>query len=105
MCGVVMQDGFIFGDTIANNIAIGQEDIDGERLIQAAKIAQIHDFISNLALGYNTKIGSEGSRHQYGTKTTHPHRPGCLQKSRLHSILTKLPVRSTQTTKMPSSTT
>jgi ATP-binding cassette subfamily B protein len=68
MCGVVMQDGFIFGDTIANNIAIGQEDIDGERLIQAAKIAQIHDFISKLALGYNTKIGSEGIGISMGQK-------------------------------------
>jgi ATP-binding cassette, subfamily B, bacterial len=67
-CGVVMQEGFIFNDTIANNIALGQERIDKERLVQAATVANIHDFISGLPLGYNTKIGREGLGMSTGQK-------------------------------------
>lgn len=59
-CGVVIQDGFIFSDTIANNIALGHERIDRQRVEEAAHIANIDDFIETLPLGYNTKIGSEG---------------------------------------------
>lgn len=59
-CGVVMQDGFIFSDTIAGNIAPGVERIDTERLRHAAEVANIHGFIESLPLGYNTKIGSDG---------------------------------------------
>lgn len=59
-CGVVMQDGFIFNDTIAKNIALGDEIIDKERLLRAVKVANIQSFIESLPLGYNTKIGSEG---------------------------------------------
>ena len=58
-CGVVMQDGFIFSDTIANNIAL-EENIDKQRLLQAVEIANIKEFISELPLGFNTKIGQEG---------------------------------------------
>jgi ATP-binding cassette subfamily B protein len=59
-CGVVMQDGFIFSDSIARNIAVGEESIDRERLWNAAQIANIHEFVETLPLGYNTKIGPDG---------------------------------------------
>ncbi|MBP7274044.1 MAG: peptidase domain-containing ABC transporter, partial [Saprospiraceae bacterium] len=59
-CGVVMQDGFIFSDTIANNIALGEDLIDKGRLVQAVKVANIQSFIDALPLGFNTKIGQEG---------------------------------------------
>ncbi|MBE7441824.1 MAG: peptidase domain-containing ABC transporter [Flavobacteriales bacterium] len=59
--GVVLQDGYIFSDTIFNNVAMGKEDATIEEVINASKIACIHDFISeNLPLGYQTIIGSEG---------------------------------------------
>lgn len=59
-CGSVLQDGYIFNDTIANNIAIGDDRIDKERLKLAVHIANIEEFIESLPLGYNTKIGDEG---------------------------------------------
>ncbi len=59
-CGVVMQDGFIFSDTIARNIALGEQDIKTDQLMYAARMACIDDFIDQLPLGYNTKIGQEG---------------------------------------------
>ncbi len=59
-CGVVMQEGFIFSDTIANNIAPTGESIDSEKLYKAAKMANINEFIESLPLSYNTKIGAEG---------------------------------------------
>jgi len=67
-CGVVMQDGFIFSDTIANNIAPGAEHIDKQKLGQAVEIANIRDFIESLPLGYNTKIGQEGVGLSQGQK-------------------------------------
>jgi ATP-binding cassette subfamily B protein len=66
--GAVMQDGFIFPDTIAANIAPGSEDIKTERLIMAAEIANIKGFIESLPLGYNTKIGSNGHGLSEGQK-------------------------------------
>ncbi len=59
-CGVVMQDGFIFSDTIANNIAVSDESVDRERLLHAVKTANIQQDIEALPLGYNTRIGKEG---------------------------------------------
>lgn len=59
-CGVVMQDGYIFNDTIAENIAVGQDHIDKQKLRKAVEIANIKDFIEELPLSYNTKIGNEG---------------------------------------------
>ncbi|WP_134090253.1 peptidase domain-containing ABC transporter [Olivibacter sp. XZL3] len=59
-CGTVLQDGYIFNDTIANNISIGQEDVDIEDVSHAANIACIADFIESLPLKYDTKIGSNG---------------------------------------------
>jgi ATP-binding cassette subfamily B protein len=66
--GAEMQEGFIFNDTIANNIAVGVDIINKERLIYAADVANIKDFISSLPLGYNTKIGSEGVGMSTGQK-------------------------------------
>jgi ATP-binding cassette, subfamily B, bacterial len=59
-CGSVMQDGYIFNDTIANNIALGEEVIDRRKLRKAAETANIREFIETLPLSYNTKIGNEG---------------------------------------------
>ncbi|WP_143305388.1 peptidase domain-containing ABC transporter [Chitinophaga vietnamensis] len=59
--GVVMQDGFIFGDTIERNIVCGDEHINRERLQQAIRIANIEGFIHSLPLGLHTKIGSSGN--------------------------------------------
>lgn len=67
-CGIVMQDGFIFSDTIAANIAAGEEDIDVEKMIKAAEIANISDYIDELPMGYNTKIGAEGNGLSMGQK-------------------------------------
>ena len=66
--GAVMQDGYIFSDTIAGNIAIGQERIDKERLLFAAGMANIQEFVESLPLGYNTKIGQEGIGLSQGQK-------------------------------------
>lgn len=67
-CGVVMQESFIFSDTIARNIAVGKEKIDMERLRHAAAVANVQDFIESLPLGYNTKIGQEGTGISMGQK-------------------------------------
>jgi ATP-binding cassette subfamily B protein len=67
-CGVVMQDGFIFSDTIAKNIAVGDEHINRERLLYAVKVANIQEYIDGLPLGYNTKIGQEGVGLSQGQK-------------------------------------
>ena len=66
--GAVMQEGFIFNDTIANNIAIGVDSINKGRLVYAADVANIKEYISGLPLGYNTKIGSEGVGMSTGQK-------------------------------------
>ena len=66
--GAVMQDGFIFSDTIANNIAVGEEFIDKERLLHAVEVANIREFIDRLPLGYNTKIGMEGNGISQGQR-------------------------------------
>jgi ATP-binding cassette subfamily B protein len=67
-CGVVMQDGFIFSDTIARNIALGEEHIDRRRLLYAAKVANIQTFVEGLPLGYNTKVGQDGAGLSQGQK-------------------------------------
>ena len=66
--GAVMQEGFIFSDTIANNIAFGVDKIDKERLVYASDVANIKEYISGLPLGYNTKIGAEGVGMSSGQK-------------------------------------
>ncbi len=67
-CGVVMQEGYVFNDTIAGNIAIGESKIDFERLQKSVEIANIKEFIESLPLGYNTKIGMEGTGLSAGQK-------------------------------------
>ena len=59
-CGVVMQDGVIFSESIARNIAVDDGEVDTERLESAAKIACIHDYVMSLPLRYDTKIGKDG---------------------------------------------
>lgn len=66
--GSVMQDGFIFSDTIAKNIAVRDELIDKKLLLEAARIANIQEFVDALPLGYNTKIGQEGHGLSQGQK-------------------------------------
>jgi len=67
-CGAVMQDGFIFSDTIAENVAPGDENVDTIKLRNAAKVANISSFIDGLPLSYNTKIGQEGSGISQGQR-------------------------------------
>lgn len=66
--GSVMQEGYIFSDTIANNIAVGVDVIDKERLQYAADVANIKEFIDDYPLRYNTKIGVEGVGMSTGQK-------------------------------------
>ena len=67
-CGVVMQDGVIFSESIARNIAVDDEEIDKQRLQTAAEIACIHDYVMGLPLKYNTKIGRDGVGLSQGQK-------------------------------------
>lgn len=67
-CGVVMQDGVIFSESIARNIAVGDDEIDVSRLETAAIIANIHDYIIGLPLKYYTQIGSDGIGLSQGQK-------------------------------------
>lgn len=67
-CGVVMQEGYIFNDTIANNIVVGEDYVDKDKLIHAVNVANIKDFIETLPLSYNTKIGIEGVGLSTGQK-------------------------------------
>ena len=63
-----MQDGYIFSDSIENNIALGEEKADKKRLFYAAKTANIMDFVNALPLRFNTKIGMEGHGLSQGQK-------------------------------------
>jgi ATP-binding cassette subfamily B protein len=68
-CGVVMQDGYIFSDTIASNITLSDEHPDKNRLLHAVNVANIKDFIvGSLPMAYNTKIGNEGHGLSQGQK-------------------------------------
>ena len=66
--GSVMQDGYIFSDTIDKNIAVGDETTDYQKLIHACKVANILSFVESLPLGFNTKIGAEGNGISTGQK-------------------------------------
>ncbi len=68
VCGAVMQDGFIFSDSIARNIAVMDDEIDLERLRHAARLANIADYVESLPLGYNTKIGQDGQGLSQGQR-------------------------------------
>ena len=67
-CGVVMQDGVIFSESIARNIAVDDGEVDVGRLEQAARIANIHDYVMSLPLKYNTLIGRDGVGLSQGQK-------------------------------------
>ncbi len=60
MSGSVMQDGYIFNDTIEKNIAVGDQNPDLDKLIHACKVANIQSYVESLPLGLNTKIGADG---------------------------------------------
>jgi ATP-binding cassette, subfamily B, bacterial len=66
--GSVMQDGFIFSDSIEKNIAVGDENPDYKKLIHACKVANILSFVESMPLGFNTKIGAEGNGISAGQK-------------------------------------
>lgn len=66
--GVVMQEGHIFADTIARNIAVGQGPVDEERLRHASRIANIEEFVAELPLGYHTPVGGTGAGLSQGQK-------------------------------------
>lgn len=67
-CGVVMQDGVIFSESIARNIAVDDGEINQDRLRQAAQIANIHDYVMGLPLKYNTIVGRDGIGLSQGQK-------------------------------------
>ena len=66
--GSVMQDSFIFSDSIADNIAVNAEESDRERIKYAGRIARIDDFVASLPLGYDTVIGMEGKGISQGQR-------------------------------------
>jgi len=67
-CGVVGAEGFVFSDTFSQNIALGATDIDFERVKMAARVANIHEHIESLPMGYYTPIGSESGGLSQGQK-------------------------------------
>lgn len=67
-CGVVMQEGFIFSDTIANNIAESDDQVDFAKVLNSVKVANIMDYIESLPLGLNTAIGTKGNGTSQGQK-------------------------------------
>ena len=67
-CGAVMQDGYIFSESIARNIAVSDEEIDKNRLLLAARTANIEEFIERLPLRYNTIIGQDGQGVSQGQR-------------------------------------
>lgn len=67
-CGVVLQDGYIFSDTIAKNIALSDENIDVQKLFESCRLAKVDEILKKLPLGINTKIGSNGLGLSQGQK-------------------------------------
>lgn len=66
--GVVLQEGYIFPDTVVNNIAATDAPVDEQRLVRAAKIANIHSFITTLPMGYQSLLGPKGISVSTGQK-------------------------------------
>ncbi len=79
-CGVVMQEGFIFSDSIANNIAVGEEYPDWERLQYAARIANIEEVYPIVAAGFQNKDRCGREWREPGTKAADTHCQGRLQR-------------------------
>ncbi|WP_298548119.1 peptidase domain-containing ABC transporter [uncultured Parabacteroides sp.] len=67
-CGAVMQDGYVFSESIARNIAVDDGNIDQARLLLAARIANIEEFVEHLPLKYNTMIGQDGQGVSQGQR-------------------------------------
>ncbi|MDB4952275.1 MAG: apxIB 3 [Gemmatimonadetes bacterium] len=67
-CGAVMQDGQLFSDTIAGNVAVGDEVVDQRRLLHAVTVANIREYVEALPLGYNTRVGRDGLGMSQGQK-------------------------------------
>jgi ATP-binding cassette subfamily B protein len=67
-CGAVMQDGYIFSESIAKNIAESDDNVDKTKLLRAVKTANIQEFVESLPLGYNTKVGTRGNGLSQGQK-------------------------------------
>lgn len=67
-CGTVMQDGFIFSDTIAKNISVSDERVDMKKIMHAVDVANIKEFVEELPLGFQTKIGNSGNGISAGQK-------------------------------------
>ena len=67
-CGAVMQEGYLFSDTIAKNIAISDDDPNIERIRHAARVANIADYVEALPLAYNTMIGQDGQGISQGQR-------------------------------------
>jgi ATP-binding cassette, subfamily B, bacterial len=67
-CGVVMQDGYLFHDTIARNIALGKDQIDIQKLLEVTKLVNLNGFIESLPSGLNTKVGANGVGLSQGQK-------------------------------------
>ena len=68
LCGAVMQEGYLFSDTIANNIIESDDDINTSKFMKAVKLSRIDEFVENFPLSYNTKIGLEGNGLSQGQK-------------------------------------
>ncbi|PXX22096.1 ABC transporter ATP-binding protein [Arenibacter sp. ARW7G5Y1] len=68
LMGLVTQDSILFNDTVKNNIGLGKENATDDEIIEAAKIANAHDFISELPHGYDTNIGDSGNKLSGGQK-------------------------------------
>lgn len=67
-CGVVMQDGQLFSDTIAGNVAVGEERVDVARMLRAIEVANLREFVESRPIGYNTKVGRDGVGMSQGQK-------------------------------------
>ncbi len=68
MMGIVTQESILFNDTVFNNIAFGMTNVSEEAVIEAAKIANAHEFIVKMEQGYQTNIGDRGSRLSGGQR-------------------------------------
>lgn len=68
LMGIVTQESILFNDTILNNIALGTENVTEEKVIEAAKIANAHDFIMEMENGYETNIGDRGGKLSGGQR-------------------------------------
>jgi ATP-binding cassette subfamily B protein len=78
--GIVPQDSLLFEGTIQDNISLTNPNAEANAIITAAKIACCHDFIMELPLGYNTRVGERGSTLS-GAAAAHRHRPDDSSKS------------------------